>query len=356
MAIMSQFPKLIDQISTAIILLDLNGRFRYLNNSAERFLGITARNLIGKRFSFFIEAETLPVRKWLAKLDSHETKIFDKRKIQFKNNQTIEAELALQKVSLEGENYLLIEWQNSTHAKKHQQEQELLRQQQIQQQLLKNLAHEIKTPLSGIAGAAQLFSPSDSDDNTQVSEIILKEVKRLAELVDRMLLGQQKASRISINIHEVIEDVIGFIELKTPKGLEIKRDYDPSLPEIKIAPEQIYQVILNLTQNSLDALKSISNAKLCFKTRITKEHPLTQFSGQAICISVIDNGIGIAKELQANIFFPMISGKNSSGLGLGIAQSLIRQHQGLIEFEPEVGNTQFHCYLPLTSNEDLQSG
>ncbi|NVJ66401.1 MAG: PAS domain-containing protein [Gammaproteobacteria bacterium] len=342
---------LLEQLSTSVLLLDLSGRFQYLNSSAEKAFGITARNLIGKRYSYFIEAESLPVRDWLNRLENSETRLIDLRTITFKNNLAVEVELALQKIHLDNQDYLLIEWQNSSLSKKHQQEQEVFRQQQIQQQLLKNLAHEIKTPLSGIAGAAQLLTMSDNSEFVELSQIVNQEVKRLTKLVDRMLLGQKKASRILMNIHEVIEDVLNFIGLKAPVNLKLKRDYDPSLPELSIAPEQIYQVLLNLLQNSLDATNKTNTPEIIIKTRISKEHPLVNTVTQAIVISVIDNGSGIPKEMQPNIFFPMISGKNSSGLGLGIAQSLIRQHQGLIEFDSQVGQTSFHCYLPLNLTE-----
>lgn len=339
-------------MSTAIIALDLKGRFSYLNTSAEKALGITARNLVGKRYNYFIEAETLPIREWFKQLQDSDTTIFDKRLVSFKNQLTIEAELALQTIEHQEQTYLLIEWLNSPLANRHQQEQELLRQQQIQQQLLKNLAHEIKTPLSGIAGAAQLLQLSEPEGDSELSQIIQKEVKRLSQLVDRMLLGQKKASRMLMNIHEIIEDVIRFVQLKPQGELTIQRDYDPSLPELEIAPEQMYQVLLNLTQNAMDALTETNDPCITFKTRITKEHPLSPQLNQALLVSIIDNGLGIPEDIQANIFFPMISGKNSSGLGLGIAQSLMQQHQGLIEFESTEGRTQFHCYLPINSTSE----
>ncbi|MRX28240.1 nitrogen regulation protein NR(II) [Kangiella sp. HZ709] len=340
---------LLSQITTAILILDLNGRFFYLNNSAERAVGITARNLIGKRFNYFIEAESLPVREWLSQLSHLETKIYDKRLLQFKNQQSVDAELVLQKILLANDYYLLIEWQNSSLVKRHKQEEEILRQQQIQQQLLNNLAHEIKTPLTGIAGAAQLINP-EPKDNLEISNVISKEVKRLTQLVNRMLLGQQVASRLRVNIHEIIEDVIRFLSLNLPPNITIVRDYDPSLPELELAPEQIYQVVLNLAQNSVDALVETNNPKLTFKTRIKKEHPLAPEVNLAVCISIIDNGCGIPEALKPSIFFPMISGKNSSGLGLGIAQGLLQQHQGTIEVDSKNGLTQFRCYLPLNSD------
>ncbi len=343
--------ELLNQVTTATLLLDLKGQFYYLNASAEKAMGITAKNLIGKPFDYFIDKPTFPIYEWLTLLDSGETKIYDNKLIALNNEREIEAELCVQKIQIDDDFYLLIEWQDSLLTKRHQQEQELSRQQEIQSQLLQNLAHEIKTPLSGISGAAQLVELSS--DDPEVSQIIQKEVLRLSELVDRMLLGQQTASRLITNIHEVIEDVLQFIQLKAPSNLKLKRDYDPSLPELEIAPEQIYQIFLNLAQNALDAMQNVKSPKLIFRTRITSEHPLVHNGNQAICISVIDNGAGIPEELKANIFFPMISGKNSSGLGLGIAQSLMQQHQGMIEFQSEAGKTQFHCYLPLKATRAM---
>ncbi len=350
-------PNLTDHVSTSIILLDLNGRFRYLNQSAEKTLGITARNLLGKRYSYFIDPDSLPIRNWLSQLTKSESRLFDQRHIHLKNGQQIAVELALQKTLFENKEYLLIEWQNNTLARKYQLEKELQRNQQINQQLLKNLAHEIKTPLSGIAGATQLLEMSLDQESLSFSQVISKEVKRLTMLVDRMLLGQKVASRIPFNIHEILEQLIEFLILNLPPDISLKRDYDPSIPELEIAPEQIYQVFLNLAQNALDAIsndksqnKNQKSHQITFKTRVTKEHPLIEvIDQQVLLVSIIDNGPGIPEELQPNIFFPMISGKNSSGLGLGIAQSLMQQHQGLIEFESQTGHTQFSCFLPLKS-------
>ncbi|WP_251358922.1 nitrogen regulation protein NR(II) [Kangiella sp. TOML190] len=344
---------LLDQMSTAIILLDMKGRFSYLNQAAEQCLNITARNLLGKRYSYFVDANSLPVREWLQELVKAESKLFDHRLIELKNGQRFAADLSLQKVDYQNQSHLLIEWQNSQLLQRHKQDHEWQRNQAIQRQLLQNLAHEIKTPLSGIAGAAQLLEMESHDPNSPkstISQIVSKEVKRLSDLVDRMLLGQKVASRIDTNIHEIIEQVISFISLNLSKSISIKRDYDPSLPEIQAAPEQIYQVLLNLAQNAIEALSHAKtvDGEIQFKTRVSKDHPLVNYQSQQVLkIEIIDNGPGISEELQPNIFFPMISGKNSSGLGLGIAQSLIQQHQGLIEFSSNPGKTLFNCYLPL---------
>lgn len=362
--------ELMSQLQTAVMLLDAQGRFAFINNRAETSLGISANKLLKKRYSYFIDKHSLPLRDWLKQLSasnhrsgSNTTKhrsLTEKRHVKLNNGQQFEAELTLSHIDYDNQEYYLIEWSSNQLHRKVKQEKAAQRTKQVNHQLLQNLAHEIKNPLAGIAGAAQLLQQEThgghNNEQHTLFTIIQKETSRLSELVDRMLLGQKSASKILINIHEVLHDVTEFIQLTLEPSIQLTLDYDPSIPEVEIAPEQIYQVLLNLIQNAQKAVLSSTHATqktISLRTRITSEHPLPALQGrQCLQITVIDNGDGIDEAIKPNIFFPLISGSNSSGLGLGIAQSLLQQHSGTIEFESHKGHTEFRCYLPLTQNTE----
>lgn len=357
--------ELISQLQTAVIVLDAQGRFVFINNRAETSLGTSANKLLQKRYSYFIDKHSLPLRDWLTQLSSSShnadpntakhRSLTEKRLVKLNNGQQFEAELTLSGIDYEHQEYYLIEWSSNRLHTKVKQEKAAQRTKQVNHQLLHNLAHEIKNPLAGIAGATQLLQQvaknHQAHEQDALFTIIQKETDRLTELVDRMLLGQKPASKILINIHEVLHDVTEFMQLTLAPSIQLTLDYDPSIPEVEIAPEQIYQVLLNLIQNAEKALLNSqlpANKAITLQTRMTSEHPLPALQGrQCLQITVIDNGDGIDEAIKPNIFFPLISGNSSSGLGLGIAQSLLQQHSGTIEFESEKGHTEFRCYLPL---------
>ncbi len=232
-------------------------------------------------------------------------------------------------------------------------EYQLLDQNKVSLSMVRNLAHEIKNPLSGLRGAAQLLSRKVPDELNKFTQVIVAEADRLQNLVDRMLLPAKMEPPRSTNIHEITERAVEFIQLNAGAELSIKRDYDPSLPDLMIAPEQVYQALLNLLNNACEALEN--KGKIVVRSRAVHQHSIgpKQFRLMAR-IDVEDSGPGISDDLKDVIFFPTISGKQSSGLGLGIAQSLVRQNQGIIEFESVPGKTCFSIFLPITPSSESE--
>lgn len=342
---------LLDQLSTAVMLFDTHGRFAYLNQTAESALRTTAKVLLGQRYGYFIASDSLPLRELLKTLKENGSFAQDDLRLELLNGRNIIANFTGHWIHLD-KPYLMVEWQDRQSIKRYQHELGILQQNQINNQLLAQLAHEVKNPLSGIAGAAQLLAQELPAEQQEFTDIIQHEIERLAKLVDRMLLGGKKASKVLINIHEISEQVYDLCSISLPANIRLLKDYDPSLPELNIAPESVYQALLNVVQNAIDACSSQQQATVILKTRAIPRHsiginqyPLT------IRIDVIDNGPGIDPALQPNVFVPLISGKQSSGLGLGIAQSLIQQQEGIIEFVSDSANTVFSIYLPVINKQ-----
>lgn len=233
-------------------------------------------------------------------------------------------------------------------------EERLAEQAQVNKELIRNLAHEIKNPLGGIRGAAQLLAMEvQSQELTQYTQVIIREADRLQTLVDRLLAPHRLAHQVGdVNIHEVCEHVRLLLSAEFPKGLTVVRDFDTSIPEFRGDREQLIQSVLNIAHNACQALSEkieAGEACLTFCTRIARQ---VTFGKQryrlALELHVIDNGPGVPDAIKERIFFPLVSGREGgSGLGLTLAQTFIQQHQGLIECDSVPGRTDFKILIPL---------
>ncbi len=222
--------------------------------------------------------------------------------------------------------------------------------QEATRQMIRGLAHEIKNPLGGIKGSAQLLARELNDPHyTEYTDIIVTETDRLTTLVDRLLGPKTAPKPVMKNIHELLERVRILIELESASSFRIDRDYDPSIPEIELDPELMIQVFLNIARNAMQSLTEIKQPALRFKTRTERQFTIgTRLHRIVTRVDIIDNGPGIPLSLKDQLFFPMISGRpDGTGLGLSFAQSIVQKHQGLIEFESEPGRTQFSIILPM---------
>ncbi|CAB3795408.1 nitrogen regulation protein NR(II) [Pararobbsia alpina] len=226
----------------------------------------------------------------------------------------------------------------------------------VNKQLIRNLAHEIKNPLGGIRGAAQLleFELGDARDLREYTQVIIKESDRLQTLVDRLLEPHRYPHIVGdVNIHEVCERVRALILAEFPRGLTIERDYDVSVPELRGDKEQLIQTILNIVRNAAEALKeriASGDARIDLRTRIARNVTISkQRHKLALDLHIVDNGPGIPENIRDRIFYPLVSGReDGSGLGLTLAQTFVHQHEGLIECESRPGRTEFQILLPLT--------
>jgi len=233
-------------------------------------------------------------------------------------------------------------------------EERQMEQAQANKELIRNLAHEIKNPLGGIRGAAQLLQLElDSRDLTEYTQVIVREADRLQTLVDRLLAPHRRPQVVgNVNIHEVCERVRTLILAEFPKGLQVRRDYDTSLPEFRGDVEQLIQAVLNIAHNAALALKdriAMGDAQIILATRIARQVTFVKKRFRlALELHVTDNGPGIPEDIRERLFHPLVSGRDGgSGLGLNLAQSFVQQHQGLIECESQPGRTDFKILIPL---------
>jgi two-component system nitrogen regulation sensor histidine kinase GlnL len=227
-------------------------------------------------------------------------------------------------------------------------DEQRVEQQEVTQEIMRGLAHEVKNPLGGLRGAAQLLEKElPSKELKEYTQVIISEADRLQALVNRILgpTGMPKVKEI--NIHEILERVRSLIKIEVNSGIKIHRDYDVSVPEVMVDPDMLIQAILNIARNACEALATSGN--ITFKTRVVRKYTIGHKRHKLVaCIEVIDDGPGIAADIKDKIFFPMVTGRpEGSGLGLSISQALIQQHDGLIEVQSEPGKTVFSVVLPI---------
>ncbi|MEB0139050.1 nitrogen regulation protein NR(II) [Undibacterium sp. CCC2.1] len=252
---------------------------------------------------------------------------------------------------------VLIELRENVQQLKLDREERMLDQSKANKELIRNLAHEIKNPLGGIRGAAQLLEMELPErqlkELREYTQVIIKEADRLQTLVDRLLAPHRRPHIVGdVNIHEVCERVRSLIVAEFPQGLRIERDYDLSIPEFRGDKEQLIQSVLNIAHNAAQALAERirdGDATLTFKTRVLRQITLAKVRYRlALDLHIIDNGPGIPPEIRNRIFYPLVSGRDGgSGLGLTLAQTFVDQHMGVIECESRPGLTDFRILIPL---------
>ncbi len=222
----------------------------------------------------------------------------------------------------------------------------------VTKQMVRGLAHEIKNPLGGIKGSAQLLSRELPDAGLEeYTSIIIEETDRLTSLVDRMLGPNTPPRKQMVSVHEVLERAAKLIELESNR-LTVIRDYDPSIPELSLDAELMVQALLNVVRNAMQALDNVPHPTITLVTRIERQFTIAGNRHKVVVrLDIIDNGPGIPEEIREHLFYPMISKRpGGTGLGLTFAQSIISQHQGMIEFQSNPGETVFSIYIPLEQN------
>ncbi|MGB0495061.1 MAG: nitrogen regulation protein NR(II) [Kangiellaceae bacterium] len=352
----------INQLSTAIIHLDTDFIILNLNQAAEQVLGFSCRRLVGEKIfdivsgDFDREMLTQSIEKKLP--TAVQDVLLSLPKGELSVNLIITPLSSDKPKKIIGN---LLEIQSNEIPQNIKKDLRLQQQSRVSEHLIRNLAHEIKNPLGGIKGAGQLLERKlPADFSKKYTQIIIRESNRLGDLVDRLLMPAKTEERRLENIHLLLEQALEVLLMQTgDQKIDVVKDYDPSIPALLMSPNQIEQALLNLIKNAIEALKQHEtiDAKIVLRTRIKNQHTIgeDQFR-QVLKVDVEDNGGGIKKELVNDIFFPTISGKQSSGLGLSIAQSLAQRHQGIIELEQKRGKTCFSLLLPMNiGNQKLNS-
>ena len=246
---------------------------------------------------------------------------------------------------------LVLEFQPMDQQLRIAREERMLIQQQANAELLRNLAHEIRNPLGGLRGAAQLLEHELPQVSLrEYTQVIIKEADRLQSLMDRLLVPHRVPKYEPTNIHEVLERVRSLLLAESPQGIMVKRDYDTSLPELIGDREKLIQAVLNIARNAVQAMQG--KGQVIFRTRAERQVTLAKKRYRvAIKLQIIDNGPGIPADIRDRIFYPLVSGREGgSGLGLTLAQTFITQHHGMIECDSQTGQTCFTILLPIESS------
>lgn len=336
-------------MGTALLLLDDKLRLQYLNPAAEMLLEKSARRVQGQTIDIICSKQSEMLSFLQSALKRQQPQIKHKIHLTLPSGHTFTATFSSTPVEMDNESYLLIEITRVDSDLSPEHDQKHREQYSASRALIRGLAHEIKNPLGGLRGAAQLLESELSDsEQKEYTRIIMAEADRLKVLIDRMLRPSQSPQKQAINIHEILEHVRKLVQTEAGQGITIQRDYDPSIPELWLDRGQIIQVILNIIGNAIEALAG--SGVITLRTRILRQHVINGERYQlTACIEIIDDGPGISEKLQPQVFFPMISGKTTgSGLGLSIAQSLISQHGGVINLYSQPGETRFEVLFPIT--------
>ncbi|PKO84537.1 MAG: PAS domain-containing sensor histidine kinase [Betaproteobacteria bacterium HGW-Betaproteobacteria-11] len=380
----------LDLLSSAVLLVDDKRVLRYVNPAAENLFAISARqwtgrslhDLLGEPPGLILALDSALANNW--SYTSHNVQIKPA------NGAALHVDCTVTPVAA-GTTRLLLELRPIDQQLKAAREEQLAQQQQASRDLVRNLAHEIKNPLGGIRGSAQLLERElASEQLKEYTRIIIEEADRLQDLMQRLLSSHRAMQPTQVNMHEILERVRRLIHAEYP-GVRVRRDYDTSLPELTGDREQLLQAILNIARNAAQAImrnppnplskkggdqgsaQSASGSmadpalgrpgggagkgEITFYTRATRQVTLAKkYHRLALELRVIDDGPGIPEALRDRIFYPLVSGReNGSGLGLTIAQSFIHQHGGTIEVDSQPGRTCFSLLLPLTRKKTSTS-
>jgi two-component system nitrogen regulation sensor histidine kinase GlnL len=344
---------LLEYLCTSVLVFDAGLRLRYLNAAGEVLFAQSRRHACGKAISELFANAGWMIREISSAMESGQ--VINQRGCQLEllNGPILIVNCTHTPVSLPGAmNGILLELRKVDHHLRIDQEEQLIAQQEATHALLRGLAHEIKNPLGGLRGAAQLLEKEIPEGELrEYTRIIINEADRLQNLMDRMLGPNDMPNIQAVNIHNILERVRELVLVEADSGLKIQQDYDPSLPELQADPDLLLQAMLNIVRNAAQALEG--NGEIILRTRVHRRFNIANRQYRLVAsVEVIDNGPGIEASMQGKIFYPMVTTRNDgTGLGLSIAQSLINRHHGLIECRSRPGETVFTILLPLETEQ-----
>ncbi|MDR3212394.1 MAG: nitrogen regulation protein NR(II) [Azoarcus sp.] len=337
----------LDLLSSAVVLVDAGLVIRYLNPSAENLFAISQRKLVGHPLRNLLGDSSTLGNALRNALSTNWGYTGQDLKVQIPGGARINIDCTVSPVDAAGAR-LLLEFRPIDAQLRVAREELLLHQQQASRELIRNLAHEIKNPLGGIRGSAQLLQSELSDPQLhEYTEVIIAEADRLQDLMSRLLTSHKAARPAMLNIHDVLERVRRLILAEFP-DIAISRDYDTSLPEPTADREQLIQALLNIARNAAQALEG--KGEIVLRSRVARQVTIAKRRFKmALELQVVDNGPGIPEEIRDKIFYPLVSGRDGgSGLGLSLAQNFIERHQGMIEVDSRPGRTCFTVLIPIT--------
>lgn len=348
---------ILEQLATAVVTLDATLRVSYMNPAAEELFGLSARQAVGHALSRLVldasepEAMARRVLAQQARLAGRDLDLLPR--------ETPERPLAvdcsasvLPGASGEAAG-VLMEFQDTTRLRRISREADLMTQHGISRTIVRQLAHEIKNPLGGLKGAAQLLAGELADSAlTEYTDVMVREVDRLAQLIDRMLGPNRPVQRIPLDVHELLDHVLQLVSADAPASVELQRDFDLSLPPLALDRDLMVQVFLNLARNALQSMAGAGQLRV--RTRVLSNYTLgARRHRQVASIEFQDDGPGVDASVADTLFYPLVtSRREGTGLGLPISQELVNRHQGLIEFSSRPGHTVFQVLLPLSGEPE----
>jgi two-component system nitrogen regulation sensor histidine kinase GlnL len=358
---------LLDQLASAVLVLDGALRIRYLNSATEMLFGASARRLMDTPLHALVSQGESLTERLLEALSSEAP--YTERELHLNLESMVDpasvvVDCMVTPIRLtNGARALLLELHQQDRHLRISREENLQTQQQASRLMLRGLAHEIKNPLGGIRGAAQLLAMElDSKELTEYTQVIIHEADRLQALVDRLLAPHRRPQVVGdVNIHEICERVRSLVLAEYPRGLKVVRDYDTSIPEFRGDREQLIQAVLNIAHNATQALAgppgespysgriARGDAELVLRSRIARQATFgKQRFRLALELHIQDNGPGVPEAIRDRIFSPLVSGRDGgSGLGLTLAQTFVQQHHGTIDCDSVPGRTVFKLLIPL---------
>jgi two-component system nitrogen regulation sensor histidine kinase GlnL len=346
-----------DLLATMVALVEPQGSFLLVNTMLENVLGVSRRNLLRSNALDWLE-DPHSLRDTLRAVADNEvsTGRFDAHLRRGLLGAAEGLPVHVVVAQTEQPDWLVLQMIEIEQQTRQDREERALDQAQASKELVRNLAHEIKNPLGGIRGAAQLLAMemgADSRELTEYTNVIIHEADRLQALVDRLLAPHRNPHVVGdVNIHEVCERVRSLVLVEYPRGLVVSRDYDTSIPEFRGDREQLIQALVNIVQNAAQALSEqifAGGARIVLRTRVARQVTIGKHRCRlALELHVEDNGPGVPESLKDRIFHPLVSGREGgSGLGLTLAQTFVQQHMGTIVCTSVPGRTVFTIMLPL---------
>jgi two-component system nitrogen regulation sensor histidine kinase GlnL len=334
----------LDLLATAVVALDEAFVVRYANPAAENLFATGAKSLIGQSFlGLFSQRAELERALDEARVTHWD---YSAQNVTYSRagREPVPLSCVVTRIDAAGLS-LLAELRPIEQQLRQAREERLVFEQKANRELIRNLAHEIRNPLGGLRGSAQLLERElDKPDLREYTQVIIKEADRLQGLMDRLLTPHREPHIEPVSIHEVLERVRSL--MRAEFALDVRRDYDPSIPEVLGDREQLIQAVLNVARNAAQA----GSETVVFRTRAVRQITiLRQRHRLALELQVVDDGPGVPEGIQDRIFNPLVSGREGgSGLGLSLVQTFVQYHEGVVEFESRPGRTVFRILIPLT--------
>ena len=339
----------LDSLTTATVIITVDGGVIFMNAGAELLFGLSRKQATNR--SLFDLLPGLAGLKSLAERAEREGQTFGQPltfSVPHQERMNIQVAVRVSPFRGDTEGQLIVELFDATQWRQIDREKALISQHGVSRRIIRQLAHEVRNPLGGLRGAAQLLERElTNPEQREYTKVIIGEADRLVALTDELLGPTRKPEKASVNVHELLERVVLLIESESPASVSVYRDYDPSLPAVKVDKDQTIQALLNLGRNAAQAVGE--DGHIIIRTRALTNFVIGEIRHKLVAsLEIEDNGPGVPSEIEDSIFYPLVTGRESgTGLGLPLAQDLVSRNDGLIEYESAPGRTVFTVRLPI---------